>query len=174
VPATFIAAGFSSCLGCQANGELRNLFLSLAAAAGKLFNCPATAIPGCEIHPGVNPGRIAAQQQLHPAELLKDLPPVKLGQLPQTGKGIAAGQLFPGLPVLLTENKVVERAFEHPLQPALDRRQCGLLVVEQTDQLDSEIRAGVRFCFGKFRQNREKLVGIAAIGGNQAVCPEIC
>ena len=87
----FIIFCFTPGLCRQLDGALRHLVLALAGSTGEFFNCPPAAVTGCEIHPAVNPGWIAAEDLLHAAELLEDLPPVQQGQLAQAGKGIAAG-----------------------------------------------------------------------------------
>ncbi len=157
----------------QLDDALCDLFLGLAGSAGERFNRPATAVTSCEIHPGKDTGRIVAQYLLNEAELLEDLPPVKQGKQAQTGEGIAAGQLLPGLPVLFAQREVVQGGFERALKPVPDRRQGSRFVVQQVDQLCAEIRAGTRFRFCKFRQEREKLVGITAIGSDQPVRPVV-
>ena len=164
---------FFSCLLRQADDLFGDLFLGSGAGLGEVLDRPPAAVTGGEIHAGIDPGRIETQYLLYPAQLFKDLPPVQQAKLAQAGKGIAAGHLLPGLPVLFTQVEVEQRGFEGALEPALDRRQGGGLVEEQADQLRTEIRAGLRFRLGKFRQDGEELVGIAAIGGGQPVCPEV-
>ena len=136
----------------QLDDAFRNLFLALVCSAGKIFDRPTATVTGGEIHPGINPGRIMAQQLFHPAELLEDFPPVQQGQHSQAGKSIAAGQLFAGLAILFAQGQVVQRGLESTLQPALDRRQCSRLVIEQADQLRDEIGAGRRLRLGKLGQ----------------------
>ena len=105
--------------------------------------------------------------------MLEDLAPVQQAQLTQAGKGVAAGQLIPGLPVLFLQIQLKHGSVEHAFQPALHRGEGCRLIVEQADQLYPEIGGGMGFGLGKFRQDSEQLIGIAAIGGDQPVGPEI-
>jgi hypothetical protein len=128
---------------------------SVRAAAGRVLQPPDDSGHGLRNPSGIDPGRVAAQHLLHPAEFLEDLPPIQKGQLAQAGECIATGQLLPGLPVLLTQVEGRAEGFERALEPALDRCQRRRLVVEQADQLRTEIRAGTRLRFRQFRQDRE-------------------
>ena len=154
-------------------GLLGDLDLGASRAAGEDLYGPAAAVAGREVHPGIDPGGIPAQDLLHGAQLLEGLPPVQKGKLAQAGEGVAAGKLLPGLPVLLAQIEVVHGDLERAFQPALDRGQGGSLVVKEAHQLGAEIGGRRRFRLGEFRQDGEELVGIAAVGGDQAVGPEL-
>jgi len=71
------------------------------------------------------------------------------------------------------QDEVVERVLEGSLEQLWTGDRGRGLVIEQTDELGPEIRAGLRLGLGQFRQDHEELVGTAAIGGGQPVGPEI-
>jgi len=171
--AVLLGINATSPLFRQSYGAFGDLLLGFSARNGQIFYRPPAPVTGCKIHIGVDPGRVPAQDLLHPTELLENLPPVQQGQLAQAGEGIAAGELLPGLSIQFTLIEFVQGVFEGALKPVFDGGQGGLFIVEQADQLHTEKGAGIFFRSGKFCQNREQLAGIAAVGGNQPVGPEI-
>ena len=173
VVAPFISHCLTPRLDRQRDDVLCDLFFGHGAGAGKVFNRLATTITRGKIHLWINSGGIMAHDLLHPAELLEDLSPVQQCKSAQAGNSIAAGKLIPGLPVQFTRVDFGEGNFERTLKPALDRCQgCGL-IVEKTYQLRPEIGTGVRLHLCQFGQDRKELIGIAAVGGDQSVCPEV-
>ena len=116
-----IVRRFTHGLCCHFDGAPCDLFLRLTRPAGQFFNRTPIPIPCVEIHHGVDAGWIRPQHLLHEAEMLKDLSPVQLRKLSQTGKRIANRYLIARLAVLLTQVEIGQRSPERALQPDLDR-----------------------------------------------------
>ena len=127
----------------QLDGALGDLVFRLTGSTGEFFNRPTIAIACVEIHVGINAGGIESKQPLHAAETLEDPSPIQQGQLSQAGECVADRDLILRLAVLLTQVELAQGLPVSALQPALDRHQCGVFVVEMIDQLSSEIGARV-------------------------------
>src|SRR5713101_2891375 len=78
----------------QLDGALGDLDFGAVGLAGERFDCTAIAIASAKIHLGIYAGWILPQHLLHAAEVLKDLPPIQHGQLPQAGERVANGDLI--------------------------------------------------------------------------------
>ena len=122
---------------------------------------------------GVDAGRILAQHLLHSAEPLEAFLPVEQGKLAQARKSIPNGELILCLAILLQQDEIIHGFVECALQPALHRNQRRPLVIEIINQLRGEIGAWAGIGFGQLRHDRKDLVGIAPVGRNQPVRPEI-
>src|SRR5689334_2650364 len=59
----------------------------LRAAGNLLYDMPV-AITGMEIHPRIDLCRIRKEDSIYPADRLKDIRPIELGQTAQTGYGV--------------------------------------------------------------------------------------
>ncbi len=171
--ATFVGVCLTVCPARLLNRLFGDLFFAAGCSQGEFLDGPSAAVAGGKIRPGIDSGGIPAHYLFHPADVLEHIPPVQQGELAQTGEGVAAGKLFSGLTVLLPQTDVVERVLEDTFEPAPDRRQGRILVIEQAGQLGPEIRTGLRLGLGQFRQNHEELVGTVTIGSCQPVGPEI-
>ncbi len=85
----------------QGDYRFRHNLFRLAALLGQILHDMPVTVAGPEIHPGIDPGRVAAQHGFGHTKGFNKLPPVDGVQGSETGDGVADGYLVGGLVLAL-------------------------------------------------------------------------